>query len=923
MKRRTYLSICFIIIIMAHFLIGCRDFTGNWETVAENPVITPPSNTIANIAVKIDESVVGAVSADNLDLWGDSASSTKNGNIAGKLDSTLATKYGLIASYFNAFLKNKDDQQIGEPVSIDFHGLCFFKNVPTQNDLRVEVVHKNQFQNLGTSTAKLTLVTYIGEIPANVDITKEIVITCKTMAIAQIMNEGKSIYGASFTLELASKALNTIDTISQNILKTISEIIPDGSNLEKIIKIEVSFTNIVQTIVQLPVISNIHTESLTNSSAFLDFSVSQALPATIEYGLTTDYEITNDNPVATASAKTDHQFQISGLLSGVTYHYRAVVYTSAEKIVSPDKIFVTQSKVDATPLTISNLVANPISDGEVIISWNASKMAYGYLEYGLSSDYGLSTNSAILQASFSFDLANLISGQRLYHYRVTTTDTNGNKYVSPDQTFTLKETTAPDITGPIVVEVVATSTTNSGIISFITDEPAEASITYVPGSFSALSQDLKTIAGPLNFTLSHSITIPGLNQLSSYSYQISSVDKLGNFSKTSVYSFSTLPDNTPVIISNVKIQQNSTFLLNHFVTLQWETNQDCQCTVSYGIGSDRSLTASETVIGQKHSLDLKTAATDSNYGFSIRAINDITGSDSSYNGVFKTPKIEVKDLNISFNPEGTAATFTFSTGDPCRIRIRYGVNSVSENTTLESSASSTSQIASLTRLPPYTTYNYEILCMDDLGNECLSNSGTFKTPRIEVTQLNIGTGIEGTTASFTYSTSTLAKTSLHYWVNLNSVITKTASDVFEIPHSLFFNNLTPQTTYNYDILCKDSSGNEYVSKSGTFVTPLQVIPFGMQIEKMSALMLIRIGLTDSNYSPTVSFDTNQGAKTFIKSDPLSDPKINQIVLAYNNTDLFILKPFSSMSLSVPLPSGATAEIFDPNVNSSIVKVTVP
>ncbi|MBF0546125.1 MAG: hypothetical protein HQM08_16895 [Candidatus Riflebacteria bacterium] len=973
---KIHVSLIIIFFVMSISFIGCGGGGGRGNSSAILPIVATTNNT-AKVAVKIDQTVVNAVHPDNLEIEGDHPVSSIRSNVDSSIDSVVVKKYALIASYFNAVLKNSNDEQIGSPVSIDPQGACFFKDVPVQNDLRVEINHKlSSNQQTNSFGAKLSLITYIGEISVDSNILKEIVITCSTMAIAQLMKEGRNQYGTSFNLEMASKALDTIEKIADNIQTVLSGVIPTESTLEETLKQKVPFSEYISIIQKLPSISNICENSMSDTSSVISFSISEPLEAEIEYGLTTDYEITKQNPVLKASSKTSHQFTLSSLSSNMTYHYRIVVYSPNGRAVTSDKAFVTSSGIDKTLPTISDIVAKPLSDCEVVIYWNSSKLAYGYVEFGLSSNYGFQTPiNNNLQASFSIDVNDLIAGQKIYHYRIISTDASGNKFVTPDYTFTLKDSI--DVTGPIVANVNELVSADSAVISFITDEMSLASITYGQQSLpSQTINDPKTIAGKLQFSLSHSITLSDLSRTASYAYQITSVDKSGNTSQTGFFYFrvsdntgnqtsnqtgtqtnnqtaiqtSTEPptttfaqtdtqtttqtttqtalqtdtqtDPTPLVISDVTFLQNSSFTTDHIVTIKWETNLDCECTISYGINTDRSLIVPQTAAGNKHSVVLKTTGADSNYGFTILGKQISTGKEVTLEGTFKTPKIEVSQFGITPGIDGNTSNFTFSTSAVSRVRILYGLDSVTENTTAELSASGTLQQILLDRLTPNTLYMYEIRCIDSLGNECISNSGTFKTLKIAIDQANIYFGAGGTSASFTFSTSAPAKVRVRYGLNSVSENTSKLSEAFSTSQQVFIYQLSSNVTYNYEILCTDRLGNEYVCKSDNFNTAVQVISFGKQIDKMHSLMLIRIGLADSTFSPTVTFDTNNGPKTFSKSIPLSKPEQNLIVLAYNNTDLFAVRPFSSMTFSLPIPPGATVEIFDPSNMTSLIKINV-
>lgn len=96
----------------------------------------------------------------------------------------------------------------------------------------------------------------------------------------------------------------------------------------------------------------------------------------------------------------------------------------------------TPSPKDTTPPVITDIAATKLTPSSATISWTTNEASDTVVEYGLDTNYGLSTSvatqttkhEAALNSSFLVPLTSL-------HYRVKSTDAAGNAQTSPDQTL--------------------------------------------------------------------------------------------------------------------------------------------------------------------------------------------------------------------------------------------------------------------------------------------------------------------------------------------------------------------------------------------------------------------------------------------------------------------------------------------------------
>ena len=136
------------------------------------------------------------------------------------------------------------------------------------------------------------------------------------------------------------------------------------------------------------------------------------------------------------------------------------------------------------PPSISSVSVTDITDTSARIDVNSDEVVQGYVEYGTSEQYGMSTPlTSEFSTSPSFKLTNL-SPEMGYHYRVIVMDSSGTAAITGDETFTTLATPKPEPEPeqPATSTSVGTSTssTHSGQTNApqaITTPPAPATST--------------------------------------------------------------------------------------------------------------------------------------------------------------------------------------------------------------------------------------------------------------------------------------------------------------------------------------------------------------------------------------------------------------------------------------------------------------
>src|SRR5216684_799029 len=173
-------------------------------------------------------------------------------------------------------------------------------------------------------------------------------------------------------------------------------------------------------------------------------------------------------------------------------------------------------------LTISNAAVSSVSSTGATITWQTSAAANSQIEYGTTTSYGSMTAlDSTVVTSHGESITGLSAGT-LYHFRVHSTDANGNQATSGDMTFTTASGTPPtvSITSPTngatvsgTISVVASASSSVGIASvqFLVDganfgAPATTSPYTVSLNTTTLSNGNHTLAATAKDTAGNSAT---------------------------------------------------------------------------------------------------------------------------------------------------------------------------------------------------------------------------------------------------------------------------------------------------------------------------------------------------------------------------------------------------------------------------------
>ncbi|MCE5229772.1 DUF1349 domain-containing protein [bacterium] len=243
---------------------------------------------------------------------------------------------------------------------------------------------------------------------------------------------------------------------------------------------------------------------------------------------------------------------------------------------NPGKVFMDDNKTVEAVFTqvISNLSATTTSR-TATIAWTTSKTVTSRIDYGLTASYGSAANDPSTGTSHSVTLSGLAPGTT-YHYRVTSTDINGNAAQSGDGTFA----TAPEYALTINV-------TGQGSVTRAPDQEGyvqgtSVTLTATPAAgyhFSGWSGALGGSVNPASVTITTGTVVgarfdefvitPGAVNLTTNSAQISWTTNFPStgrveFGLTSTYELGQAGSNQPGLQHTVTITGIDTSVTHHY-----------------------------------------------------------------------------------------------------------------------------------------------------------------------------------------------------------------------------------------------------------------------------------------------------------------------------------------------------------------------
>jgi len=199
---------------------------------------------------------------------------------------------------------------------------------------------------------------------------------------------------------------------------------------------------------------------------------------------------------------------------------------------------------DTTAPEITNLAADSATT-TALITWTTDEDADSTVWYGTTTPLNISSTTEMVQdaslvQSHELSLSGL-TASTTHYFIVTSTDVAGNTATSSEMSFTtLSDEEPADTAAPVISDITATSTTDTGTtITWTTDEQATSKTWYgttTPLNISSTTEMVQNAS----LVLSHELTLSGLTASTTHYFIVTSTDAASNIATSTENTFTTL-----------------------------------------------------------------------------------------------------------------------------------------------------------------------------------------------------------------------------------------------------------------------------------------------------------------------------------------------------------------------------------------------
>ena len=261
--------------------------------------------------------------------------------------------------------------------------------------------------------------------------------------------------------------------------------------------------------------------------ATIQFTSSNATSAKIYYGETTAFG--GFKEISTSTSETTYSVNLTGLDDGTKYYYKVNLFDSeGEEYEGDTYSFETLPRPQVSNVRLQQVKG--ASTSTVLVTWNSNTPITSVVTYYPSASPGQALDDIDVKLVEAHRA--LISGllpSTPYTLVVKGRDKAGNEAVSNPQSFTTATDTRPPVIANLKVEPVIEGVGEEAVarlvVSWDTDEPATAQVSYGEGSTGELSSSTQISD---NLTFNHVSVVPNLQPARVYHLRAISIDEAGN-----------------------------------------------------------------------------------------------------------------------------------------------------------------------------------------------------------------------------------------------------------------------------------------------------------------------------------------------------------------------------------------------------------
>ncbi|MFC1556442.1 fibronectin type III domain-containing protein [candidate division KSB1 bacterium] len=660
------------------------------------------------------------------------------------------------------------------------------------------------------------------------------------LTIAHKVRLTNLIADTTYYYRIRSRGLNNAEYILDDTLsiRTLS-----GRDLNEVIIMQGPITKLVQD-------STATIEWLTNKNASsrVDFGTAQgALDFTRK-----------ENEI---DGVKFHQVKLTDLMPGTQYFYR-VASIGANGLEAESNIF--SFRTNALPdLTPPRMLAGPdavsIKHDAVTIEWVTDELSNSVVMFGImTAGDPVYTNTVWVDkdASGVTQHKAVITGFELgteYDYIVRSADLSPQINWLQSRNKRFRTLDAPDTIPPVMTNgPIVDRNDRTATFEWDTDELSD-SFVYIrkTDEFGNPIEPNFRKFGDETKVLKHIVTVTDLEPGQGYEFEIASRDLAGNLFTWPTAALSnsisaTLslrkvsqppggggsfftdenPDTQPPIIIEGPTVAAKTA---NTITVQWKTDERSDSFIDYGLNESYGSNQGDAVDVTDHSLTLTNLDTGTLYNFRVSSTdpNNI-GPTLSLNSVVTTEaESDVTPPKITAGPVVEAstddqATITWETDEHSDTYVEFGeTDSYGEVRVITTDTKV--HVMTLTNLSASTTYHYRIGSTDISDNgPTLSDDLTFATPAGPddtppvISNVDVPTKTDSI-ATITFDTDELGDTFVNF--GLTDALGLAVGSTQDVTaHEITLTNLTPNSTYHYQVGSINKTGLETLHTIDTFVT---------------------------------------------------------------------------------------------------------
>ncbi len=608
----------------------------------------------------------------------------------------------------------------------------------------------------------------------------------------------------------------------------------------------------------------------------------ESATVTFQYGTTTAYgtTVTADQSPVSGSANTEVNRALTGLTTGVTYHYRVVATNGGGTAYGTDMTFITA----VIPPTATTQAAGSVGtttatlNGTVNAKGNSTTVNF---EYGETTAYGttVTADQSPITGSADTAVSRLITGLTsgvTYHYRVVAANDGGTTQ-GADMTFT---TPAP----PAVTTGAASGLSTSGatLNGTVNANGTSTTVTFQYGLTTAYGSTVTADQSPVNNSTDTAAgaTLTGLAADTVYHYRAVGQNTYGTTYGADMTFITSVPAAPTAVTDAATDVEFDSATLNGTVN---PNNGVTTVTFEYGLttayGSSVSAvpgsltgtvdTAVSAAIGESDELE-----PDTTYHFRVVAQNasgTTYGADMTFDTTSAPPLAltvaglvtggDSATLNGIVDPQGTVTTVTFEYGTTTAYGTTVTADQSPLTTTLTYSKAVTADISGLAN---NTTYHFRVVAQNaggtTYGRDMTFTLGTVGTAPTATT--DAATGVDSTTATLNGTVNAGdATTIITFEYGLDTGYGSTAianpnplSGTTDTAVSAAVGDLSPNTTYHYRVTAINANGT--VSGADMTFTTLPPPPTAITTAATS------VGTANAELNGTVNANGASATVTF-------------------------------------------------------------